>query len=120
MSGLTISQLVATAHGMAVEKGWHEVTDEVTEVTPDRFGALVALVHSEASEALEAYRETGKATESTLSPKGKPEGVPSELADIVIRVADICGLLGIDLEAAVKSKIAYNATRPRRHGGKAL
>ena len=50
----------------------------------------------------------------------KPEGFASELADVVIRVADVCGRLGLDLEAAVVEKMTYNATRPRRHGGKVL
>jgi NTP pyrophosphatase (non-canonical NTP hydrolase) len=50
----------------------------------------------------------------------KPEGIPSELADIVIRVFDMCGRYGIDLEAAIKEKMEYNTTRPHRHGGKKL
>ncbi len=50
----------------------------------------------------------------------KPEGIPSELADVVIRVFDMCGYYGIDLEAAIKEKMAYNKTRPFKHGGKKL
>jgi len=50
----------------------------------------------------------------------KPEGVPSELADIVIRVFDMCGYYGIDLYAAIKEKMAYNESRPYKHGGKKL
>jgi hypothetical protein len=50
----------------------------------------------------------------------KPEGIPSELADIVIRVMDICGYYGIDLEAAITEKMEYNRNRPIRHGGKKL
>lgn len=50
----------------------------------------------------------------------KPEGIPSELADIVIRVMDICGMYGIDLEKAILEKMEYNRTRPMRHGGKKL
>lgn len=34
-----------------------------------------------------------------------------ELADAVIRIADLCGHLGIDLEAAIDLKMAYNETR---------
>lgn len=48
----------------------------------------------------------------------KPEGVASELADAVIRIADLCGHLGIDLEAAVKAKMAFNETREYKHGKK--
>lgn len=66
------------------------------------------------SEALEAYRDDEMTT--TLSEKGKPEGLPSELADIVIRVADFAEHLGIDLEEEIRVKAAYNETRPPKHG----
>lgn len=46
----------------------------------------------------------------------KPEGVAVELADAVIRIADLCGHLGIDLEAAIALKMDYNETRPFKHG----
>lgn len=48
----------------------------------------------------------------------KPEGIPSELADIIIRVLDICAANGIDIAAAIADKMAFNETRPYRHGGK--
>ena len=38
------------------------------------------------------------------------------MADVVIRVADICGAYGIDLDTAVRQKMAVNAGRPRLHG----
>ena len=49
---------------------------------------------------------------------GKPEGLPSELADIVIRVFDDARSWNIDLVAAIRRKMAHNATRAQRHGGK--
>jgi hypothetical protein len=36
----------------------------------------------------------------------------------VIRILDLCGALGIDLEEAMRMKHEYNKTRPYRHGGK--
>jgi hypothetical protein len=48
----------------------------------------------------------------------KPEGVPIELADALIRIFDHAGKYGIDLVAALDIKMAYNDTRPYRHGGK--
>jgi hypothetical protein len=50
----------------------------------------------------------------------KPCGIPSEAADIVIRVMHFCGKHGIDLGAAVREKMIYNASRPFKHGGKTL
>ncbi len=50
----------------------------------------------------------------------KPEGVPSELADIVIRALDAADAWGIDLAMVIERKLAYNITRGHRHGGKAV
>jgi hypothetical protein len=52
--------------------------------------------------------------------EAKPEGVPSELADILIRTLDVMVEFGIDPEAIVEEKLTYNATRGRMHGGKAF
>lgn len=48
----------------------------------------------------------------------KPEGVPSEYADVFIRLMDEAGKAGIDLAAAVQEKLEYNNTRSPLHGGK--
>lgn len=115
-----INELVKAAHQTAVEHGWWE-----KEVD---FGTLIALCHSELSEALEDYRKGMKPTEKVLdgvpayTPKirQKPCGIPSELADVVIRIFDMCGHYGIDLEKAVIEKMEYNETRPYKHGGKVV
>lgn len=75
----------------------------------------LALISCEASEAIEEVR-AGRFEEIQL--QGKPEGLPAELADIVIRCLDLAGGLGIDLGAAIDRKVAFNETRPKRHGGK--
>jgi NTP pyrophosphatase (non-canonical NTP hydrolase) len=83
------------------------------------FGEIIALCHSELSEALEEYRNHHKATEIYYRGQ-KPEGIPIELADVIIRILDYCGKEGIDMGEAIKIKHEYNKTRPYKHGGKVI
>jgi len=48
----------------------------------------------------------------------KPEGVPSEIADVVIRCFDFAATEGFDLGAIILEKLTYNETRPFMHGKK--
>ena len=73
---------------------------------------------SEVSEALEEYRNGRLPTEVYTGNNGKTEGIPIELADVIIRVLDYCGYAGIDIDATISQKHEYNKTRPYRHGGK--
>lgn len=87
---------------------------------PRSFGDIVALNHSELSEAYEEYRNGKGETEIYFNPDkpGKPEGIPVEMADLVIRVLDYCQAVGINLHEVMLLKHNYNKTRSYRHGGK--
>jgi NTP pyrophosphatase (non-canonical NTP hydrolase) len=98
-------------------KGWY--SQEVS------FLDAMCLLHSEVSEAVEAWRNWGTedaTTQAIDQGEGhalpKPEGVGSEFADILIRLLDDCDRFGIDLEAEFERKLAFNMTRSYRHGGK--
>ena len=62
---------------------------------------FVALIHSEVSEILEEFRKDKQATTTYYREDGKPEGIPSEIADVVIRCFDMADYYGINLEAAI-------------------
>lgn len=89
------------AHEMAIAKGWWD---------QDRNnGELIALIHSELSEALEALR-INKQSETI----GGFE-VVEELADAVIRIMDMASARRWDLGSAIVKKMLFNAKRPIRH-----
>ena len=111
-----IRDIQRVAHRIATERGWHD--DDETPPAPVRLVAWMGLVCSEAAEAMESVREGKMIT--TYRSDGKPLGFPIELADIIIRVLDTAEVLGIDMEAEISTKMAYNATRDHRHGGRAL
>jgi NTP pyrophosphatase (non-canonical NTP hydrolase) len=113
----SLQDMANQVYAWCERKGW--------EPDPSRtFGDEVALLHSECSEALEAYRDW-KFDDPTPpavpgKPLRKPEGVASEFADILIRLLHYSNVHGIDLEAEYHRKMAYNEQRAWRHGGRTL
>jgi NTP pyrophosphatase (non-canonical NTP hydrolase) len=117
--GKSLAEMQAEVVENNKAKGWYEKCATFPEA--------MALLHSEVSEALEAWRiwgledgTAGSAYNPGGDPGAKPEGVGSEFADILIRLLDYCHRFGIDLEAEYERKLAFNRTRAYRHGNKRL
>lgn len=112
---MEINNLVSTVHEMAVDHGWWDDKQNFkSDCEPHYIAAKLSLVHSEVSEAVEVLRNP------ILSIGERKERFGEELADVVIRIADLCGFLGIDLDATLTKKMDINDRRPYRHGGKML
>lgn len=83
------NEMINRIHDNAVAHGFWEPGSEPT------FGEYCALIHEEISEAFSAWRN-GEPDEYVKD--GKPEGVWVELADVVIRCADLLGVLKQGME----------------------
>lgn len=90
-------------HDLAYKAGWWDYDNETTSLI---YAAKIALVHSEISEALEGIR---KNTMDAHLPYRK--SVEVELADALIRIFDLAGAMGLDLDGAVEEKLDYNQER---------
>jgi NTP pyrophosphatase (non-canonical NTP hydrolase) len=104
----SLNQLAAEIHQTAKDKGWWD--------EERNFGEMIALAHSELSEALEAWRKR-ESWHRIAGDDLKPEGIGIELVDCIIRTLDILHANGQDIDLLMLLKMDYNATRPHRHGG---
>lgn len=123
----TMSEIAQQIHANNKEKGFYD--------TEKNIGEMLALIHSEVSEALEADRKEMKCNISPIELRLVVDNLSNgqypfyyktvvkgtfdeEMADIIIRVLDLCAYKGIDIDAHVAAKIRYNSLREYKHGKK--
>lgn len=120
---LKINDFAKSVHKNAVAHGWW---DEERSI-----GDVIALCHSELSEALEKFRngrpmvyyhddDNKISTDLSTYDGSKVEGIATELIDCVIRILDFCGKNNIDVEWVLSKKHEFNKTRSYKHGGKVI
>ena len=113
-----LQSVIDHVHETANNAGWYR-NPETGEPIELNFGEVVALMHSELSEALEADRKELMDDKLPHRP-----GAEVEFADCVIRIMDTCAARGYDLVGAILEKGAYNRQREdhklenRANGGK--
>lgn len=104
-----LEALVLTCHSASKASGWwHDLdTGAPLRLTQERVGDKLMLIVTEIAEAKEGHRKNLKDDHLPDRPM-----LEVELADAVIRIADLAGAMELDLPGAIIDKLAYNAHRP--------
>jgi NTP pyrophosphatase (non-canonical NTP hydrolase) len=101
----SLNELAHEIYLTSVEHGFWEEGDNRNR------GEMIALMHSELSEALEAVRH-GNPTDQHCP---QFSSLQIELADCIIRILDLAYAESFDMDEAIRAKMDYNKTRPYKH-----
>lgn len=122
LHNMTLANLTARIHALNVRAGWWSQLDDLCKPRERNVFEMLALCHSELSEALEGHR---KGLQDDKLPN-RPM-IEVELADTMIRVMDLAAGMDLDLAGAVYEKLIYNTSRADhkpenrvKPGGKAI
>jgi hypothetical protein len=100
-----INELRDLCYGESFSAGWH-TNLETGELLERNKGEMIALIHSEVSEAMEGERKGLMDDHLPNRPMAEVE-----MADAVIRIMDYCGRWGYDIGGAIAEKLDYNRNR---------
>lgn len=111
---MTIKEAINQSYQNAKEHGfWDNAKIIDRKVIQEK----LLLMHAEISEAFEEVRAGHTDPAEIYYGNGaKPEGFGIELADLAIRLFDLCGAMMIPLEHLIEVKHEYNVSRPKMHG----
>jgi len=94
----SFSSVQKLCFSLAKSAGWHDINRED--------GTMIALIHSEISEALEGFRKN--LMDKHITHRQASE---VELADAIIRILDFSEKKGYDMAGAISEKLKYNQHR---------
>lgn len=128
---MTIDELCDASYATAEEKGFHPaplpepttLEDALAQIRNLKHQLKIAyffqrmmLVVTECVEVVEGRRKNQPTDRNVAGPGEKPEGIPSELADVFIRLGDVCKEFQVPITHAIREKMEFNKTREFRHG----
>lgn len=118
LTGEELTEFSRVIHSEQRAKGFYDKGDMEGETFQSFLNVdqKLMLIVGEVAEAHEELRSNADHHYVYYRDDGKPEGFEFELADVLIRTLDLAGALGIDIGARVAEKLAYNKTRPVKHG----